>query len=164
VETGKIANLTVVRGDLFDRTARVTQVFIDGRPVTVRAPAAADVNASPAAGTWTVTATFAEGERTITLTLRQEGERLRGTMQGALGTSEINNGSIGVNGDVHFSASVTLGGTSEEANFTGTLTGNLMRGTVQIVGHPNGTFVGTRPDAGERQGGGRPGGQRPPNY
>ena len=159
IETGKIANLTIVRGDLFDRTARVTQVFIDGRPMTVRAPAAAEGIASPAAGTWTVTGTFAEGERTFTLSLQQEGERLRGTMQGSLGSADINNGSVGANGDLKFTVPVTLGGTSEEATFTGTLTGNLMRGTVQIVGRPNGTFVGTRPDSTSRT----RGGQRPPN-
>ena len=33
IETGKIANLTVVRGDLFDRNSHVTHVFIDGRPI-----------------------------------------------------------------------------------------------------------------------------------
>lgn len=36
IEAGKIANLTVVRGDLFDRNGRVTQVFIDGRPFDVK--------------------------------------------------------------------------------------------------------------------------------
>src|SRR2546423_7429068 len=36
IETGKIANLTVMRGDLFDRNSRVTHVFIDGRPVDLR--------------------------------------------------------------------------------------------------------------------------------
>src|ERR1700752_1649366 len=36
IETGKIANLTVTRGDLFDRNSRVTHVFIDGRPVDLR--------------------------------------------------------------------------------------------------------------------------------
>lgn len=36
IEAGKIANLTIVRGDLFDRNSRVTNVFIDGRPVDVR--------------------------------------------------------------------------------------------------------------------------------
>jgi imidazolonepropionase-like amidohydrolase len=160
IEAGKIANLTVVRGDLFDRAGRVTQVFIDGRPMTVRAPAA-ETNGNAASGTWTITATFAEGERTITLNLQQEGERLRGSIQGALGSNDINNGSLGAGGDLRFTVPVTLGGTSEEATFTGTLTGNVMRGSVQIVGHPNGTFVGTRPGS-ENRGGGRPGGQRPP--
>src|ERR1043165_5472871 len=40
IEVGKIANLTVTRGDLFDRNSRVAHVFIDGRPVDLR-PAAA---------------------------------------------------------------------------------------------------------------------------
>ena len=38
-------------------------------------------------------------------------------------------------------------------------TGNVMRGSVQITGHPNGTFVGTRPERGAA----RPGAQRPPS-
>ena len=160
IEVGKIANLTITRGDVFDRSARITQLFVDGRPIAVRATTGDAANASPAAGTWTVTATFAEGDRTATFTLQQDGDRLRGTMQGALGSADINNGSIGTNGDLRFTVSVTLGGTSEEATFTGTMTGNVMRGTVQIVGHPNGTFIGTRPDSGNRSG--RPG-QRPPS-
>ena len=36
IEAGKIANLTVVRGDLFDRNGRVTHVFIDGRPFDIK--------------------------------------------------------------------------------------------------------------------------------
>jgi imidazolonepropionase-like amidohydrolase len=36
IEAGKIANLTVVRGDLFDRNSQITHVFIDGRPVDLR--------------------------------------------------------------------------------------------------------------------------------
>jgi hypothetical protein len=158
IEVGKIANLTVVRGDLFDASSRVTQVFVDGRPFAVRAPAeTANANANAASGAWTVTATFAEGDRTLTLNLTQDGERLRGNIQGSLGQSDIANGSI-AGGEVKFTVPVTLGGSSEEATFTGTLTGNVFRGSVTIVGRPNGTFVGTRPGAG----GGRPGGQRPP--
>jgi len=38
IEAGKIANLTVVRGDLFDRNGRVTHVFIDGRPFEIKPP------------------------------------------------------------------------------------------------------------------------------
>jgi imidazolonepropionase-like amidohydrolase len=36
IEAGKIANLTVTRGDLFDRNTRVAHVFIDGRPVDIK--------------------------------------------------------------------------------------------------------------------------------
>ena len=161
IETGKIANLTMVRGDLFDRGSRVTQVFIDGRLIPVRAPTSESAVASGASGQWTITATFPEGDRTITLNLRQEGEQLRGSIQGALGSSEISNGSLSAD-SLRFTVPVTLRETSEEANFTGTLSGNVMRGNIQIIGHPNGTFIGTRPE-GQRGGAGRPGGQRPPS-
>ena len=156
IETGKIANLTVTRGDLF--SGRVSQVFVDGTPVEIRAPAAASGAGSLAGGTWTMTVTSDEGEKSVTLALQQVGDQLRGTIQGSLGSSQISNGSIGTNGELQFSASVTLAAGTEEAKFSGTIDGNLMRGTVAIVGHPQGTFIGTRPDAGA--GGGRRG--RPP--
>jgi imidazolonepropionase-like amidohydrolase len=159
IEVGKIANLTVVRGDLFESSGRVTQVFVDGRPIAVRAPAMEAAGANAASGAWTITATFAEGDRTVTLNLQQDGERLRGNIQGSLGQSDIANGSIS-SGEIRFTVPVTLGGSSEEATFNGTMTGNVIRGSVTIVGRPNGTFVGTRPG----QGGGRPGMQRPPQF
>ncbi|HMA23531.1 MAG TPA: amidohydrolase family protein [Gemmatimonadaceae bacterium] len=156
IESGKIANLTITRGDLF--TGRVTQVFIDGVPVEVRAAAAANGAASLANGTWTITVTLDEGEKPVTLALQQAGDQLRGTIQGSLGSSQISNGSIGANGELQFTASVTMAAGTEEARFTGTISGNVVRGTVAIVGHPQGTFIGSRPDTG--QGGGRRG--RPP--
>ena len=161
IEVGKIANLTVSRGDLLDPSGRVTQVFIDGRMHTVRASGGDNAAASAASGAWTVTVTFPEGDRTLTLNLTQEGERLRGSIQGSLGANDISNASLGANGDLRFTVPVTLRETSEEANFSGTLTGNVMRGSVQIIGHPNGTFVGTRPSAGGPAG--QRGGQRPPS-
>ena len=36
IETGKIANLTVMRGDLFARDSRVAHIFIDGRQIDLR--------------------------------------------------------------------------------------------------------------------------------
>ncbi len=38
-----------------------------------------------------------------------------------------------------------MGGGTEEATFTGTIDGNVMRGTVAVVGHPQATFVGHEP-------------------
>jgi len=155
IEVGKIANLTITRGDLFPN-GRVTQLFIDGRPVEPRATQTAA--GSMAAGTWTVTVTLDEGEKPVTLQLQQQGDVLRGTLQGSLGSAQIQNASIDPNGELRFTSTVTPAGGTEEATFAGTISGNTMRGTVQIVGHAQGTFVGTRPDAGA--GGGRRG--RPP--
>ena len=36
IEVGKIANLTITRGDLFDRNPRIAHVFIDGRQMDLR--------------------------------------------------------------------------------------------------------------------------------
>jgi hypothetical protein len=145
IETGKIANLTLVRGpSLFDRNTRVTQVFIDGRPIEVRPPRSDDGSTGAASGTWTMTATTDQGEKTLTLNLQQEGERLRGSIQGDLGAGQISNGSIGAAGDFRFTVSVTIAGEANEATFTGTITGTSMRGTVAMVGRPVGTFEGTR--------------------
>jgi imidazolonepropionase-like amidohydrolase len=157
IEVGKIANLTLVRGpSVFDRNARVTQVFIDGRPIEVRPPRAEGGGSGIASGTWTITATTDQGEKTLTLTLQQEGERLRGSIQGDLGTGPIANASIGANGDFRFTASVNIGGEATEATFGGTITGTTMRGTVAMVGRPTGTFEGTRAGGGRRGGGERP--------
>ena len=80
----------------------------------------------------------------MTLVLQQEGERLRGSIQGPLGTGEISNGSMGTGGDLRFTVPVTFEGQTSEATFTGKMTGNEMQGTVTFVGRAAGTFTGTR--------------------
>jgi imidazolonepropionase-like amidohydrolase len=147
IEVGKIANLTITRGDLLDRNARIAHVFIDGQPVDLKpaAPAATGTGTGPAAGTWTLSVNLGEGEQSITLVLQQEGENLRGSIQGALGSAQIANASVSPGGELRFTVPVTIGGQTTEATFTGTITGNQMRGTAQTVGGAPGTFTGTKP-------------------
>jgi hypothetical protein len=148
LETGKIANLVLTRGDLLDR-GRVTQLFIDGRPVAVRAPVAgAGAGTAGITGTWTVTVSLDGNDYATTWSLRQEGTRLLGSIQGSLGTIEIQNGSIGTDNELRFTASITLKEGTEEATFIGTLDGNAVRGRMAMVGHTPGTFAGTRPQRG----------------
>jgi imidazolonepropionase-like amidohydrolase len=144
IEVGKIANLTVTRGDILDRNMRISHVFIDGRPVDLK-PVTPTGAGNIAAGTWTLSVDLGEGAQAVTLVLQQEGETLRGSMQGALGSAQIANASVGAGGDIRFSAPVNVGGLTTEATFTGTITGNEMRGTVTVVGRSPGTFTGTRP-------------------
>jgi hypothetical protein len=144
IEVGKIANLTVTRGDLFDRNARISQVFIDGRPVDLK-PITPTGAGTIATGSWSLSVDLGEGAQSVSLTLQQEGEALRGSIQGALGSAQIANASVGASGDIRFTAPVQVGGLTTEATFTGTITGNEMRGTVTVVGRSPGTFTGTRP-------------------
>ncbi|HEX8845026.1 MAG TPA: amidohydrolase family protein [Pyrinomonadaceae bacterium] len=149
IEPGKIANLTITRGDLFDRNARIAHVFIDGQPVELRPATTTPTGAGgTATGTWTLSVKLTEGDQSVTLVLQQEGEALRGSIQGALGSGQIANATLSPNGELRFTVPVTIGGQTNEATFTGTITGNEMRGSVQIVGRDPGTFTGTRPGGG----------------
>ena len=142
IEVGKIANLTITRGDLFDRNSRITHLFIDGRPVDLRpaqrAGAAAERSLS---GLWTLNINLGE-EKTVSLNLRQEGDRLSGSIQGSLGSAEISNASVG--NDIRFTVVLNLGGETKEASFVGTLSGNEIRGSVTTEGRAPGTFTATR--------------------
>ncbi|MCA1640970.1 MAG: amidohydrolase family protein [Acidobacteria bacterium] len=159
IEVGKVANLTVVRGDIFARDRRIAHVFIDGRPVDLRPAAAAAGGASGAgvSGPWSLRVTLqGQPEKTATLMLRQEGERLNGSLQGDLGTAQIANASLSPAGELKFTAPVTLAAQTTEATFTGTITGNEMRGSVTTVGGGSGSFTGARPEGFTPPGGGRP--------
>jgi len=144
IEVGKIANLTVTRGDLFDRNTRVAHVFIDGRPVDLRPPTGGGPGRNNLSGAWSVNVNLGQGDRTIALTLQQEGERLTGSIAGPLGTGEISNASASNTGEVRFTASVNVEGQTREATFTGRLANNEIRGSVAIVGMAPGTFSATR--------------------
>jgi imidazolonepropionase-like amidohydrolase len=154
IEAGKIANLTITRGDLFERGGRVSQLFVDGLPVAVRAQTANGAAAATASGNWNVVATLDGADHPISVALQQDGVRLTGTYQGALGAGEVTNGTIGSDGNFRFTASLIVGNLSEECTFSGTLQGNGISGTISVVGEPTtpGKFVGTRPSAGGRGG------------
>lgn len=148
IEVGKIANLTVTRGNILDRNARITNVFIDGRPIELRPVTAAPSRGAGASGTWTVNVKLEGRDVTITLILQQDGENLRGSIQGELGSSQIASASAGPTGDLRLTVPVTFQGQTHEATFTGRIAGNEMSGSVTIVGISPGTFTGTRAGGG----------------
>jgi hypothetical protein len=144
IEKGKIANLTVMRGELFDRNSRIAQVFIDGREIDLRTttgPAASQTRGS-LTGAWSVTLTFGTDTKTATLNLQQEGDRLRGSIEGSLGSAEISNASTG--NEIRFTVPLNIDGQTKEATFVGTLAGPEIRGSVTIEGRAPGTFTATR--------------------
>ncbi len=144
IEVGKIANLTITRGDLFARDTRLAHLFIDGREIDLRStPSPAAGAPGSVSGTWTVNVDLGSGDVAITLVLQQEGERVRGSVQGELGAGDIANGSAG-SGEIRFTMPATIEGRTAEATFSGTVTGNEMQGTVTVVGRSPGTFRGTR--------------------
>jgi imidazolonepropionase-like amidohydrolase len=157
IEVGKIANLTVMRGDIFDRTTRVTNVFIDGRPVDLR-PATPAPSASPGAspsgpnaeetrpnfgGTWAVNLSINGQSFPGTLVLRQEGGAISGSLQTQIGTSEFRGGTVTGNA-FHVLTSANIQGQAVDLTIDATIQGDNISGTVQSV-------LGTATMSGSRQ-------------
>jgi len=145
VETGKIANLTVVRGDLFESNTQLAYVFIDGRPIERRPSTTTPDGRINVAGAWLLSINLGLGEMAATIVFTQEGEQLRGSLQGSLGAAEIASGSLSVSGEVRFTVAVNVEGQTKEATFNGTVIGDELRGTVNIEGRSPGSFTASRP-------------------
>jgi imidazolonepropionase-like amidohydrolase len=146
LEVGKIANLTVTDGDLFDEKTKVKMVFIDGRKYEVREPgrptAPPVVNLT---GTWTLTVDTRQGpqERTAELTMAEDGS-LTGTITAPMGTQSLSRGWVSGH-KFSFTVTFTMRGRPVDATYGGTVEGNRMTGTVS-VGRATTEFTGTRPD------------------
>jgi len=151
IEVGKIANLTITRGELLDTASHVTQLFIDGKPVTVAdAPAAAPAGGRggrgggfDASGRWTVSVMLDGRERTVRLSLLQDRDLISGVLEGDLGATEVFNGEIGRDGSIWFTAVVSVDTKTAEAEFSGTIDRTGIHGSVDVEGHKSGSFSGS---------------------
>lgn len=156
IEEGKIANLTVVRGDVLSKEKFVTHVFVDGkvfeqkelpkRPAAATGGTTAAGGQPPATaavgGNYNITIEIPGQPLTGTLAMTQQGATLSGTMQTQLGSSVIKDGKVTAEG-FSFSSTVEYGGTTLEIFVKGTVTGNQISGTIDS---PQGAipFSGTK--------------------
>jgi imidazolonepropionase-like amidohydrolase len=161
LETGKIANLTVSRGDILAKDKTITHVFVDGKlfeqrerprtpPAGTRpgAPGATPVaGAQPSAlaqvgGNYSITVEVPGQPIQGTLTLTQQEAILTGNLQSPLGNVPIKDGKVTAEGFT-FSATVEFGGSTVELVASGRVTGNQISGTMTT---PQGAipFTGTK--------------------
>ena len=145
IENGKIANLVVTDGDLFDKKTKVKIVFVDGRKYEVREtlrpsePPKGDLT-----GKWKLSFTTPQGQEEATAELAMQTD---GTLTGSV-TSDHGTGSVfsgWVSGDkFRFTINISLEGSSSDVVFTGTFEGTSMKGSIQAMGY-NFEFTGTKP-------------------
>ena len=154
IEKGKIANLAVVRGELFGKDRFVSTVFVDGRPFEIKEPARTPQGGRGPAiggqqpaiaqigGNYSITINVPGQTLTGTLALVQQAAIVTGTLQTQLGTSPIKDGKATAEGFT-FSASVQLGGSTVDIFVKGAVAGNNISGTAEL---PQGVvpFTGTR--------------------
>jgi len=156
IETGKIANLTVTKGHIFERSMRITNVFIDGREVDLRpatpgrpaggppSPGGAQPEEAGAAltGTWSINLSLSDQNFGGTLVLHHQGNSVSGSLQTQVGTAEFGNGTV--SGDTfRISATASIQGQSVPITIEGTVHGDSISGTLQST-YGNATFTGSR--------------------
>ncbi len=151
IETGKIANLVVMKGDIFADDKEITHVFVDGKlfeqekKPEKKPDDKKDGDAKPAnvGGVWSVTVEAPGQTIPLTFTLNQQGTALSGTIgSSAFGTVPIRNGSVTSSG-FSFAATVQFGGQELELSFNGKVTGNNVEGVV-TTGQGPAAFSGTK--------------------
>lgn len=150
IEKGKIANLVLASGDIFDRNTRIKHVLIDGEVYEIKAPPApaggpgrggpgrgAPGAGAPAAvmatGRWMLTVNSPNGAVESTLNLTQAGTSLSGDVQTPFGPATISSGRIEGN-TVSFSYNLNVQGQQLEVTARGKIEGNTISGTMEAGG------------------------------
>ena len=145
IENGKIANLIVADGDLFEEKTKIKLVFVDGRKYEPREPERPkDAPKGDITGKWKLSYTTPEGpeESTADLTMEKDGT-VSGTVSGKRGTTSIISGYL--SGDkFSFTINIPLDQGPTDATFSGTFDGTSLKGAISVVGLSI-DFTGVKP-------------------
>jgi len=158
IEVGKIANLVVADGDLFNEKTKVKMTFVDGRRYEVFEPGRpTEPPTIKLTGKWKLTVNTPHGvqEGTADLTMAPDGTLTgsvtggSGEIMGSMGTVSISDGWVS-GGKFSFTINVTIEDSPIDVTFSGTLEGEQMKGTasgggmsVDFTGvHPGGAGAG----------------------
>lgn len=150
IEKGKIANLVVADKDLFDESAKVRHVFVDGRkfdiPVEARrggGPRGRGGNGNPS-GRWDVTVTAPEGNHAMQFVLQRDGRSLTGRVESPeVGTLDIYD-ATSEGSSFSFKVTVDLGSGPLTLTFSGTVSGETLTGTADLEGEGSAPMEGKR--------------------
>lgn len=145
IEKGKIANLVVTDGDIFNEKTKIKYVFVDGRRFEIREPEKPkDPPKGDLTGKWKLSYTTPEGpeESTADLTMASDGT-ITGTLSSKRGNATILSGYL--SGE-HFTfvVNVNIGQNFADVTFTGTYDGTLLKGNISVEGYSI-DFTGAKP-------------------
>lgn len=145
IENGKIANLVVTEGDLFDEKVKIKYVFVDGRRFEVREPEKPkDPPKGDLTGKWKMSFTSPEGpeESTADIEMAKDGT-LSGTVSGKRGTTSIISGYL--SGDkFSFTINLPVQDSPADVTFSGTFDGTSLKGNISVLGFSI-DFTGVKP-------------------
>jgi imidazolonepropionase-like amidohydrolase len=147
IENGKIANLVVTDGDLFDEKTKIKIVFVDGRKFEVREPVRpSEAPKGDISGKWKLSYTTPEGveEGVADISMDSDGE-LSGTFSSKRGSATIFTGYL--SGEkFRFTINLPIESTPTDVTFSGTLDEDSIKGSIGLL-NLSIDFTGTRPKA-----------------
>ena len=145
IEKGKIADLVVTDGDIFNEKTKIKFVFVDGRRFEVREPdRPKDPPKGDITGKWKLSYSTPEGpeESTADLTMAADGT-ISGTLNSKRGNATILSGYL--TGD-HFTflININIGESFADVTFSGTYDGTSLKGNISVEGYSI-DFTGSKP-------------------
>jgi imidazolonepropionase-like amidohydrolase len=135
IENGKIANLVVTDGDLFDDKTKIKLVFVDGHRFEIREPEKPkDPPKGDLTGKWKFSYTTPEGpeESTADISMASDGS-LSGSLSSPRGNANIISGYLSVD-KFSFTLNIPIEGSPTDVIFTGTFDGTTMKGSISVQG------------------------------
>ena len=145
IEKGKIANLVVTDGDLFDEKTKIKTVFVDGRRFEVREPEKPkDPPKGDITGKWKLSYNTPDGpeEAVADLAMSSDGT-ISGTVTSKRGTGSILRGYLSVD-KFSFVINIPIDSSFSDVNFSGTFDGTSLKGNIDVVGLSI-DFTGVKP-------------------
>jgi hypothetical protein len=145
IEKGKIANLVVTDGDLFNEKTKIKYVFVDGRRFQIREPEKPkDPPKGDITGKWKLSYNTPEGaeESIADLTMATDGT-LSGTVESKRGKASILSGYLSAE-KFRFVINISIGSDFADVTFTGTFDGTSLKGNISVQGYSI-DFTGVKP-------------------
>lgn len=134
LEPGKIANVVLTSGKIFDEKSNVLKIFVDGISFDVKKPTpptkASAINVS---GKWNAVVSSQMGDMDMTISFEQDGTNVTGSFESEMGTWKISDGILQGN-ELTFNISATIAGESMDMAFSGTVERDSLEGTVDFAG------------------------------
>lgn len=148
IENGKIANLVLTDGDLFEEKTKIKMVFVDGQrfevhePEKPKEPPKGDIT-----GKWKLSYTTPEGaeESTADLAMDKDGT-ISGSLSSPRGTANIISGYLSSD-KFNFTINIVLDQGPTDVTFSGTFDGKSLRGSISVLGMSL-DFAGVKPGNG----------------
>lgn len=134
LESGKIANVILTSGEIFDEKTKVQRVFVDGLSFEVKEPPKkAQPTTLNLTGKWRATISGPMGEMEVTLEIQQEGNSISGSISSEMGQWHISDGVLSGN-ELAFTISATIMDETIELAFSGTAEKDSFEGEISFEG------------------------------